>query len=579
MSRTKIFGRRYAIIAMLFSLPVVQTFTPLPSPSAHGSVVLNVESLFQHTASRNHKVISDALGFVVSLQSAPTCTRMAAGHLMNECKLLEHAPDFAKSRPEAYLDNVKTEYAAKLAVCELISIQGGNPVPPPHCEILVPSSRACGTSTWFHARAEVPNGKQCYPEFSERQYTQCLKGLQSSSKFWISFSNARQNAMTICQASRDGIDRENHLEMFKNLTEVFGAVTSSMEKTAKDYQSVIREHKQHSEETQASHRQLQEEIQAAQEKAVSAITALDNKFHNFMESSISGLIAALADSHSTEIERTSHKMQTFSQQLMQESSELGNFFANKFQQLHERVLLDLESQHQAQVGSYNTLSTHMQHIHDIVNKTSDATEMTLSKAETITQRLNTLESQTEHIAEGFAFLSAMPAFVGGMFRTLGVTIGLLFLFLMIYWVNRRLAIYTAGGISSVFALHNHGVFELLGHLPSQIANVYSQQPITVITSMSPAQKGATLILALWISAYFINHINRFLGHILSAAVDQLLSPRWVHQYGNEEGMGLLPNIEVPHSTPHHKSETHIHHDSRLLMPSAYETSDSLSLDA
>lgn len=579
MIRTKISSRRHAIIAMLFSLPVVQSYTPLPSPSAHGGVVLNVESLFQHTASRNHKVISEALDFVVSLQSAPTCTRMAAGHLMNECKLLEHAPDFAKSRPEAYLDNVKTEYAAKLAVCELISTQGGNPIPPPHCEILVPSSRACSKSTWFHARAEVPNGKQCYPEFSERQYTQCLKGLQSSPQFWTSFSNARQNAMTICQASRDGIERENHLEMFKNLTEVFGAVTSSMEKTAEDYQSVIREHRQHSDETQASHRQLQEDIQAAQKKAVSAITALDDKFHNLMESSMSGLIAALTNSQSTEIERTSHKLQTFSQHLMQESSELGLFFANQFQQLHERILLDLKSHHQAQVENYDTLSTHMQHINDMVNKTNDVTELTLSKAETITERLSALENQTAHIAEGFAFLSAMPALVRGILCSGAVTTGLLFLFAIMYQYDRRLAIYTAGGISAAFALHSHGVFEWLGHLPSQIANVDTQDPVSVIASMSPTQKGMTLILALWLSAYFINYINSFLRHILKLAVDPLFNLIWANQYCNEGGMALLPSIEVPHPDSYHKSGPYIHHDSGMPMPSAYEKGGSLSLDA
>jgi hypothetical protein len=195
------------------------------SPPADAAPTINVDVLFQHTTSRNHKVITQAVDFVVSMQTAPTCTRMAASHLMNECKLLENAPDFAKLRPEAYLDNVKTEYAAKLAVCELLSAQPNNPIPPPSCDILVPTSRACSKGgTWWYSQPDtMENEKQCYPEIKEYQYIQCLKTLQSSPQYWTSFSNARQNAVVMCQASRDAIERENHLETFKNLTQVMGA--------------------------------------------------------------------------------------------------------------------------------------------------------------------------------------------------------------------------------------------------------------------------------------------------------------------------------------------------------------------
>ncbi|CAN9184446.1 unnamed protein product [Alternaria alternata] len=228
---------------------------------------------------------------------------MAASHLMNECKLLEHAPDFAKSRPDAYLDNVKTEYAAKLAVCELLSAQPVNPTPPPNCDILVPASRHCGKGGgWWHARPEVPSDKQCYPDFKEYYYMQCLKSLQSTPQYWTSFSNARQNAVVMCQASRDVIERENHLDIFKNLTQVLSDVTSTMQKTTEEYELLIREQRQYSEEARDSHQQLKGDIQAVQEKAVATVGALDAKFHNFMESSISDLITALSESQTNEID-------------------------------------------------------------------------------------------------------------------------------------------------------------------------------------------------------------------------------------------------------------------------------------
>ena len=339
--------RKAKLIAIgLFLLPAVSSH--YHSPPANAIPTVNVDSLFQYTTSRNHKVITQAVDFVVSMQTAPTCTRMAASHLMNECKLLEHAPDFAKSRPEAYLDNVKTEYAAKLAVCELLSAQPVNPTPPANCDILVPASRHCGKGgSWWHARSEAPSDKRCYPDFKEYQYTQCLKSLQSTPQYWTSFSNARQNAVVMCQASRDLIERENHLEIFKNLTQVLGDVTSNMQKTTEEYESLIREQREYSEEARDSHQQLKEDIQAVQEKAVATVGALDDKFRTFMEVSISDLITALAESQSTEIDRIHERMQGFSQELMLESSQLAKHYTGELQQFHDLARLSIQSNHEA----------------------------------------------------------------------------------------------------------------------------------------------------------------------------------------------------------------------------------------
>ena len=427
-------------------------FSYYHSLPADTAPTVNIDSLFQYTTSRNHKVITQAVDFVVSMQTAPTCTRMAASHLMNECKLLEHAPEFAKSRPEAYLDIVKTEYAAKLAVCELLSAQPSNPVPPLHCDILVPSSKACGKGgSWWYTKPEAPSEKQCYPEFKDYQYTQCLKSLQSTPQFWTSFSNARQNAVVMCQASRDAIERENHLETFKNLTQVLGVVTSTMEKTMEEYESLLREQRQHSEEVKESHKQLKRGIQAVQEKAVATVGALDEKFHTFMESSISELITALADSQTAEVARIHQRMQNFSQDLMAESSQLAKFFTGELQQFHKQSLSTLQTHHQAQVDSYHTLSDHMNAIHDTVNKTNDFADSSLAKADAIAQRLNTFESQIENIAEVFAFLSAIPTLVTFVMRSFVATLGTLFIFTILYKLNKRLATYIVGACSSAFS--------------------------------------------------------------------------------------------------------------------------------
>ncbi|KAI8935353.1 hypothetical protein NX059_007937 [Plenodomus lindquistii] len=541
--------RRRNVISLttaFITLLLPTTFAQYYSPLADAAPTVNVDALFQYTTSRNHKVITQAVDFVVSMQNAPTCTRLAASHLMSECKLLENAPDFAKSRPEAYLDNVKTEYAAKLAVCELLSAQPSNPTPPQHCEILVPTSKACSKGgSWWHTRADVASDRQCYPEFKDYQYTQCLKSLQSTPQYWTSFSNARQNAVVMCQASRDAIERENHLETFKNLTQVLGVVTSTMQKTTEEYETLIKEQSRFSEEARASHTELRENIRAMQEKAVTTVGALDEKFHHFMEVSISELITALADSQSAELIQIHERMQGFSQDLMMESSQLVKSFTGELQQYHERALYSLQTNHQAQVDSYHALSGHMNTVQDIVNATSDVADSSLIKIYSIAERLDIFESQTEHIAEGFAFLSAIPGVATLLIRGCVITLGTLSLLAALYKLNAKLATYVAGACSSAFLLHTCGIFHWLGSLPTRISGTSVHSSFADTSTLSPTQKGATIVLLLWFSAHPVAWINSYLGSILTALLRWILSPLWVRQYHNEGGSGLLPGIEIP----------------------------------
>jgi len=542
-------GRGKSIIPVLIAMAsflIPASCSQYYSLPVDAAPTVNVDALFQYTTSRNHKVITQAVDFVVSMQTAPTCTRLAASHLMNECRLLENAPDFAKSRPEAYLDNVKTEYAAKLAVCELLSAQPSNPNPPLHCDILVPTSKACSKGGgWWHAKSDVTSDKQCYPDFKDYQYTQCLKSLQSTPQFWTSFSNARQNAVVMCQASRDAIERENHLETFKNLTQVLGAVTLTMQKTTEDYETLIKQQTRFSEEARESHTRLQDNIRDMQDKAVATVGALDAKFQNFMEVSISELITTLAESQSAELVQIHERMQDFSQDLMVESSQLAKLFTGELQLYHERALQSLHTRHQAQVDSYGVLAGHMGAVQNAVNQTRDIANSSLTKMSSIAERLDIFESQTEHIAEGFAFLSAIPGLVTMVIRGLVITLGTLFLLATLYKLNAKLATYIAGASCSAFLLYTCGIFDWLGAFPSRVSGQSSQSLFPNISSLSSAQTGAAMMLLLWLSAYPVARLNSYIGSLVTAVLERILRPIWLRQYCNEGGVGVLPGIEIP----------------------------------
>ncbi|KAJ4350588.1 hypothetical protein N0V95_004639 [Ascochyta clinopodiicola] len=476
---------------------------------------------------------------------------MAASHLMNECKLLEHAPDFAKSRPEAYLDNVKTEYAAKLAVCELLSAQPpSNAIPPLHCEILVPSSRACSKGGWW-SQAPTGSDKQCYAEYKEYQYSQCLKTLQSSPQYWTSFSNARQNAVVMCQASRDAIERENHLETFKNLTQVMGAVSSSLKHTTDEYATLLYDQKQFANEIRESQSQFRKDVLAVQDKALATVTTLDDKFHTFIETSVSELITVLADGQSAEIVRIREQMQVFSQDMIVENSLLAKSLTTELQNHHDRAVISLQMNHQAQVESYGVLSKYMGDITNAANKINDTTNSSLGKIDNIEQRLDSLSSKAENIARGFAFFSSLPQLVAALVRGLVAAVGAVFILILLYHFSRRLATYTAGACSAAYLLHFCGVYEFLARPSLRVSEPHrSPSILDLITNLNATQKGVSIVILLWLATYPVSRISSAINH----AFVSILRSYWIRQYSNDGSVGYLPSVEIPHIAPPHRPD-------------------------
>jgi len=167
----------------------------------------DLASVLQSTPSGQQELLSNALRIIHSMESSPTCNRLAALTLINSCKSLEPSSEDSKKKPDEVLDYVKSEYAARLAVCELI---GATVTPPRECAILIPSSNACVKNRFkslFQWHDEKPGDELCYPEASRSQFERCLRTLDSRAQWWISYSNARQNAVVMCQASRDAIEK------------------------------------------------------------------------------------------------------------------------------------------------------------------------------------------------------------------------------------------------------------------------------------------------------------------------------------------------------------------------------------
>jgi hypothetical protein len=198
-------------ISFTFHLVYLQTITAyrsgveIPSPSPIESQIDSelTDSLINGQI-HHPEVYSRAVTLLESLESAPSCYRVATLSLINSCQSLERI-----SLTEYALYKTREEYAAKLAVCEL---SGAKAKITPHCAEFMPCASACrkakspGFLRRSHQTEGVP-GKACYPDVTRSQVNKCISALHSKPQWWTSYSNALQNVVVICHASRSAIEK------------------------------------------------------------------------------------------------------------------------------------------------------------------------------------------------------------------------------------------------------------------------------------------------------------------------------------------------------------------------------------
>jgi hypothetical protein len=198
-------------VAFSFLLMLLQTIAAyrsgveLPSPSTIDSQIHN-ELLDSFLIGQIHQpeVYSRAVTVLETLESAPSCHRVATLRLISSCQSLERT-----SSTEVDLYETREEYATKLAMCEL---SGAKATISSHCADFVPCARACPKAPFsgFLRRpqhTDEVHGKACYQDVTRLQVKQCISALHSKPQWWTSYSNALQNVVVVCQASRSAIEK------------------------------------------------------------------------------------------------------------------------------------------------------------------------------------------------------------------------------------------------------------------------------------------------------------------------------------------------------------------------------------
>lgn len=148
------------------------------------------------------EVYSQALSLLDSMQSAPSCNRLAASTLLDSCQSIEASTPGAESS----LEGVRSVYAVRLAMCEIDS--AGSAVPS-QCKPF----RSVNAQSGQRGRGGMgvnENGRSFSAnEIEHRSLVQCLQSLESRPQWWTSYSNSRQNAVVMCQAVRADVEKGN----------------------------------------------------------------------------------------------------------------------------------------------------------------------------------------------------------------------------------------------------------------------------------------------------------------------------------------------------------------------------------
>jgi hypothetical protein len=153
------------------------------------------------------EVYSQAIVILESLRSAPSCHRAATISLIDSCQSLE-----TSEGGNTLLSEVREKYAARLAMCELM---GAKVQLPSQCEIFTMSERHCkrknsGSLMSKFRRAsniEHESTAACFAETSLAHLNHCLGAIHNKPQWWTSYSNALQNVLIVCQASRGAVEQ------------------------------------------------------------------------------------------------------------------------------------------------------------------------------------------------------------------------------------------------------------------------------------------------------------------------------------------------------------------------------------
>ncbi|KAJ5093747.1 hypothetical protein N7456_009608 [Penicillium angulare] len=208
-------------------------------------------------------IFTEAAQLLDSLKSSPSCHRVAATRLITSCQTLDGKDAHNRGEYEA-LDLTRSVYAARLAICEL---DGAGASIPPVCLPL--------TTSPPHSRSRFPFGIRSKPhdpesdDYPKEMLEPCLKTLESRPQWWTSYSNNRQNAMVICQATRMETQKDELLNLHQSIVDSSAKLNNGLKAAL-----------QNSDMDSARNKEFLESVQELQKRILAEMEESDLALHD-----------------------------------------------------------------------------------------------------------------------------------------------------------------------------------------------------------------------------------------------------------------------------------------------------------
>lgn len=181
-----------------------------------GGVETDLISLLTNQA-KESEYLREAYTLVDQVQTAPSCNQLAAYQLLTSCKGLEVGVDGTET--PVLLERVKNLYAARLAICEL---ESAHAVIPTICQDIMSISLSDLTREEQPRLNRLWHGRDCV---DAKVLQPCVKALHGKPTSWTSYSNNRAQAITMCHAVRDHLEREQTADTHRKLVKVVSKMT------------------------------------------------------------------------------------------------------------------------------------------------------------------------------------------------------------------------------------------------------------------------------------------------------------------------------------------------------------------
>ncbi|KAL4865598.1 hypothetical protein BDV12DRAFT_200008 [Aspergillus spectabilis] len=321
-------------------------------PIHNSSEVGDLISFLKSRAQNQDESFTQATELLESIKlSSPSCNQVAASKLITSCESIGRKPDISMdSDTYLALENVRSLYAARLAVCELSGAGASTPSP---CRQInaPPGKQKRGFDFFFKHNAATVTTESVPREVLEP----CLKSLESRPQWWTSYSNNRQNAVVICQAARIENEKDEILELYNTILKSSINLSDALQAALRVAAEESSSHRAFVHSTELLREEMLREAEESTSSFKRAFGRVSQELETSYRSVIEGISSALGSVHTgvMKVEKN-----------LQNSSSEADHLRQMLQSIHEETLLrseEIASTQQQNAATHNDLALSLQY--------------------------------------------------------------------------------------------------------------------------------------------------------------------------------------------------------------------------